>query len=203
MAELAVMGSLVSSLVAIANKAQAKSIVLSEICAELSVQCFRLKEKIKIEHKILSSNLKKIKKKLKKEDMKKDVIASKCYREVRNYQDSLIDDFSELILLCIRYEFINLSDNKSKKYRLLKDKFNYHVENIRKTGHTAKNADDFKQILSFNEFDAFYEGLYGGEIKAFKEEFRQLIKDLEDEVDKHIDSQVGIWGKVLENIKQD
>lgn len=203
MAELAVMGSLVSSLVAIANKAQAKSIVLSEICAELSVQCFRLKEKIKIEHKILSSNLKKIKKKLKKGSESKDVIVSQCYREVRNYQESLIDDFSELILLCIRYEFINLSDNKSKKYRLLKDRFNYYVENIRKAGHAAKNADDCKQMLSSDEFDDFYEGLYGAQIDAFKEEFRGLIKDLEDEVDKHIASQVGIWDKVLENIKQD
>lgn len=203
MAELAVMGSLVSSLVAIANKAQAKSIVLLEICAELSVQCFRLKEKIKIEHKILSSNLKKIKKKLKKEDMKKDVIASKCYREVRIYQESLIDDFSELILLCIRYEFINLSNSESKKYRLLKDKFNSHVKNIREIGHAAVNTDDCNQTLSFDEFDDFYKELYGGEVQAFKEEFRQLIKDLEDEVDKHIDSQVGIWGKVLENIKQD
>jgi|GEM_PF-3827523 hypothetical protein len=201
MAELAVMGSLVSSLVAIANKAQAKSIVLSEICAELSVQCFRLKEKIKIEHKILSSNLKKIKKELKKGSKGKDVIASRCYREVRNYQESLIDDFSELILLCIRYEFINLSDNKPKKYRLLKDRFNYYVRDIRETVDTAINADDAKQMLSSNEFDDFYEGLYGGKVKAFKDEFRRLIKDLEGEVDKHIDSQVGIWDKVLENIK--
>ena len=201
MAELAVMGSLVSSLVAIANKAQAKSIVLSEICAELSVQCFRLKEKIKIEHKILSSNLKKIKKELKKGSKGKDVIASRCYREVRNYQESLIDDFSELILLCIRYEFINLSDNKPKQYRLLKDRFNYYVRDIRETVDTAINADDAKQMLSSNEFDDFYEGLYGGKVKAFKDEFRRLIKDLEGEVDKHIDSQVGIWDKVLENIK--
>lgn len=201
MAELAVMGSLVSSLVAIANKAQAKSIVLSEICAELSVQCFRLKEKIKIEHKILSSNLKKIKKELKKGSKGKDVIASRCYREVRNYQESLIDDFSELILLCVRYEFINLSDNKPKKYRLLKDRFNYYVRDIRETVDTAINADDAKQMLSSNEFDDFYEGLYGGKVKAFKDEFRRLIKDLEGEVDKHIDSQVGIWDKVLENIK--
>ena len=201
MAELAVMGSLVSSLVAIANKAQAKSIVLSEICAELSVQCFRLKEKIKIEHKILSSNLKKIKKELKKGSKGKDVIASRCYREVRNYQESLIDDFSELILLCVRYEFINLSDKKPKKYRLLKDRFNYYVRDIRETVDTAINADDAKQMLSSNEFDDFYEGLYGGKVKAFKDEFRRLIKDLEGEVDKHIDSQVGIWDKVLENIK--